>query len=443
MTAAHPGMMRLPHLSKLRRLGRRLADVVPLTWRGFLVALAAGLALWWLGFGTLDLMLFVIGTAGLVLVLLSCAAVGGAALYLRRQLRRPTGDGGQPTVGRLEAGSPIRTGFRLPALGWLPLVRIDWRWLVPDGVECRVRYRDGMLLEEVVAENRCQVTSIRRRFTVQGAFGLTRVAWEHGEPTPLTVLPDVGALRRMPIVQSLAAAEGLPHPVGEPEGDRMEIRRYVPGDSVRNILWKTYARTRQLNVRTPERSVERARKTVAYLLAGPDDEAAAAAARVALETGIFGLDWLFGADGTREPAATLEPALAAIARSRGAGATNGDGHGGGLATFLASPDVRGEVHCIVFAPAHPGSWTAGALAASRGFPGAVSFVLGTDGLVRRRQTPLWRRLLFTEEPAAGTTNEELALLLGTVSSAGCSAQVVDRATGRAYGQSGQRLGNLQ
>ena len=40
-----------------------------------------------------------------------------------------------------------------------------------------------------------------------------------------------------------------------------------------------------------------------------------AAARVALESEVLGLSWLFGADGTAEPAESLEPALQAIARS--------------------------------------------------------------------------------------------------------------------------------
>ncbi len=398
------------------------------------MALFSGFALWRYGLGALDMLLFVIGVAGLVLVVLSSLLIGGVAFYLRRRPASSTME-----TDRLEAGSPIRTGFQMLALGRLPLVKVHWRWLQPAGVECRILPRGDKLIEEVVAHRRCQVPSVRRRFTVYGAFGLSRIAWEREDPTPLTVLPNVGLLRRMPVVQSMAAAEGTPHPVGAPEGDRMEIRRYVPGDSARHILWKTYARTRQLNVRLPERSIDLARKTVAYLVTGPDDEAAAAAARVALESGIFGLHWLFGADGTEQPADSLEPALLAIARS-------GDGRNGasqpqqqnggsrpGLRSFLDNPDVKDEVHCIVFAPACRGPWTEEVLTAGRSFSGALSFVLGTDGLVRQPATSLWRRLLFADETSPGTTAEELSELLRTVAGSGCTAVVVDRQTGRAWG----------
>lgn len=415
----------------MTRLKRQLADRIPLTSRGFLVALFCGLSLWRFGFGALDLLLFVIGISGLALVVLSSATIGGAALYLSRRDRTT----GRVSARRLEAGSPIATGFRLPALSRLPLVRIHWRWLVPAGVDCRLRRRHGELQEEVVATRRCQVAAIRRRITVYDAFGLASVVWERESPTPVTVLPNAGKLRSLPILQSMAANDGLPHPVGVPEGDRMEIRRYVPGDSVRHILWKTFARTRQLNVRIPERSIELADKTIAYLVAGPDDEAAAAAARVALESGVFGPDWLFGADGTGQPTDQLEPALEAIARS---GSFAENGRHGGLSAFLAGPAVRNHAHCIVFAPCREGAWTRDALAAARNFSGAISFVVGTDGVAEGREAPWWHRLLFLGDDTPAITLGDLSRLLKTLDAAGCPALVVDRRSGRSFNSDHRR-----
>ena len=406
-----------------------MGDVLPITWRGFFVALFSSLALWRFGYETLDLLLFVIGISGLVLVALSSVAVVWATLHLRRRI-----DGGGLGTRRLEAGSPIRTGFQVPALARAPLVKVGWQWLEPSGVECRIRPQNRRLSEEVVARRRGRVGAIRRRFMVGDAFGLTAVVWERSDPGPLSILPHVGRLKNMPVLQPMAAAEGLPHPMGVPEGDRMEIRRYVPGDSVRNILWKTFARTRQVNVRIPEKSVDRARKTVAYLLTGPGDEAAAAAARVALEGDLLGFGWLFGADGTAEPAESLEPALEAIARS-GSYRENGGrdaSPAAGLASFLDHQAIHGDMSCVVFAPAHAGPWTSEALAVTRNFSGAVSFVLGTDGVAQPGPQPLWRRFLFTDEPLRGVTTDELSELLRTFSNAGCTAQVVDRASGRTF-----------
>ena len=126
--------------------GRRAADVVPITWRGVFIALFSAAALWRWGYGKLDLLLFVIGISGLVLVALSATAAAAAAVYLRRRIDAPA-----LGTRSLEAGSPIRTGFRLPALGRVPLVKLRWEWRRPAGVDCRILARDGELVEEVVA----------------------------------------------------------------------------------------------------------------------------------------------------------------------------------------------------------------------------------------------------------------------------------------------------
>ena len=132
-------------------------------------------------------------------------------------------------------------------------------------------------------------------------LGFSRFTWRVTQESELLALPRAGNIKSLPLLRSLTAEDGIPDPGGNPEGDRMEIRPYVPGDSVRNILWKVYARTRHLNVRLAERSVYHSSRTLAWLLSGPHDEAAAAVARVAVESGALGEDWLFGADGSPTP----------------------------------------------------------------------------------------------------------------------------------------------
>ena len=418
-------------LPRLRRLLYRIGDVFPPTVRGLFLAAVSGLALWRYGFGHLDLVLYVLGIAGIVLLGLTSLLVGGTALWLRRRVpKAPGGD------RRLEAGSPIPTGFELPALAWLPLVKVRWEWLAPANVEVRPRPRDKMLREMAVAKRRGQAGAIRRRMTVEDPFGLTRVAFTATEPTAVTILPAVGSLKNMHVIQSMTAQDGLPHPSGAPEGDRMEIRRYQPGDPVRHILWKTFARTRQLNVRIPELAIDRSQKTIAYLVAGEGDEAAAAAARVALESGTLGDDWIFGADGTHGPIEELAPALQAIARS-GSVSEDGDAAVSALGSFLREVGQAGETHGIVFVPAHLGPWLDAVLEAAAAYPGALSFVVGTDGIRRDRPEPLWRRFLFAEEPTGAVYTEELGKVLGRLTATGGPTLVADRPSGRVYDQGRQ------
>ena len=417
-------------LRPLGRAVRRLAGAFPVTARGIAVAAlcAASLRVW--GYGSLDLVVFALAVTGLALLAISLVVVGGAALYLRGERRSEPAS----WPARVEADRPVRTGLSLPALERLPLVALDWSVVEPAGVGCRVRGEAGRACEELTPSRRGIASRVRRRFRVGDAFGLARVAWEREEDATFVVLPATRGLRRLLWLRALASGEGIPHPAGRPEGDRMEMRRYVPGDSVRHILWKAFARSRQLEVRTPERSVHQARRTLAYLVAGEGDEAAAAAARVALESRALGEAWLFGADGSDAPTDRLEEALRAIARSAAARRAAGESlHG--LRGFLAAARADGAVHCVVFAP--PGLLDAGAALAAllRAGGSSATCVFAVDGLRERAAArPLWERLLFAEPPAAGLPLAGLAARLERFASPGCAAVVVDRTTGRVVGR---------
>lgn len=408
---------------RLRRALARLRGLWPLTARGALALAVAGLALWALGQRSLDLVAFVVGLATLLIAGMALAACVAAGLALRRRLLPP------PLNRSLESDVRLPTGFDAPALARLPLVSLGWTWLEPAGIECAPRLRDGRLVEEVKAALRGHARAVRRRFTVGDVFGLVRVSWERETPAALTILPNPGRLRHVSVVDALAGGEGLPHPSGTPDGDRMDLRRYAPGDSARHILWKVWARTGKLTVRLPERALVPARKTVAYLVTADGDEAAAAAARVALESGSLGSDWAFGCDGAPEPTDDLDAALLAIARSGGLRREGAD-----LGAFLEAAWREGAAHCVVFAPAAPGPWIRNVQDASRRQRGRLSFVIAAESVARDQPEPLWRRLLMDRaDPAEATPARALGDTLRQVAGLGAGALVVERRTGRSYG----------
>ncbi|MCM2256232.1 MAG: DUF58 domain-containing protein [Vicinamibacteria bacterium] len=407
----------------LRRVAAHVRAWWPLTTRGALALALAGLALWALGLRALDFVVFVVGLAGLLVAGMALAACVVAGLSLRRRLLPP------PLNRNLESDVLLPTGFDAPGLARLPLVSLGWSWQEPAGIECLPRQRDGRLVEEVRASLRGHARAVRRRFTVGDVFGLVRVSWERETPAALTILPNPGRLRHVSVVDALAGGEGLPHPSGTPDGDRMDLRRYAPGDSARHILWKVWARTGKLTVRLPERALVPARKTVAFLVTDEADEAAAAAARVALESGSLGADWAFGCDGSPEPTDDLDGALLAIARSGGLRRAGAD-----LPAFLEAAWREGAAHCVVFAPAAPGAWIANVHAAARLQGGRLSFVICAESVARDRPEPLWRRLLLASgEAAEATPASALADTLRQVAALGAGTLVVERRTGRSYG----------
>lgn len=404
------------------RLLRRAAGWFPLTWRS---ALTVGLLLWArqaYGVERSDLVLLVLGTGGLALVAAATVAVLVAALAIRLT-RAPQPE--EPWV--LTVGAPWRTGYGVGALGWLPLVRLELDWEHPPEARVWLEPRRGRLMEEVTPARRGAHTSLVRRWTVSDAFGLASVSFARPVAQPVKILPTPGRLRPRELLQQLSSGDLVSHPGGEPEGDYIEMRRYAPGDPIKHVLWKAYARSRKLLVRTPERAIAPRQKTLVYMVAGPGDEPTAGTVRAALEQGIFGSDFLFGADGSQAPTRQVDEALEMIIRSAGE-----DARGGlGLGDFLALGRAEGAQACVVFTPGRPGPWLERVEAEVARNPRALSLVMAVEDLQQPEARPLWRRLLVADDQAAHQGVKALREVWDRFVKLGARVTVIDRSSGHA------------
>lgn len=426
-----------PGSSVLISTVRRLSALFPLTLQGVITLLLTAYALRVYGYGSMDLVVFSLAICGLSILIFSlfCSVVSG--VFIQRRVRASLAEIEKAVEPiKVEAGYPNETGFVLPALNYFPLIKLNWKIIYPDFVETRIRVSgDGNLIEEIVPQKRCKTQKVTRLFTVSDVLGFCRYSWREQQNIACTALPRTNTVKPLPLLRSLTAEDGIPNPSGDPDGDRMEIRPYVPGDSVRNIMWKVYARNRQLNVRLAEKSVFHSNRTVAYLLSSKNDEAAAAVARVALETGALGDDWAFSADGSELPSDSLPAALDAVAKSRAIDTPLEYG----LDDFISQTAGQAGVHCIVFAAAEFAPWFEQLKLSFSRFPGRFSLVLATDGFNDAEQVKLWQRLLLQEETSSeGTENSgskaDLLKLLTDLGQLVESTVVVDRKTGLSFDQ---------
>ena len=222
-------------------MGGRARDLFPLTGLGLLSVGAASGGLFFLAFPRLDQVLLVVAFALLALVGLAVVSVIGVAIWARLGLR----SGSSLSVNRLETSIMRPTGFSLPSPWWFPLVQLDWSWSAPEQVVVQLRSAHGRLFEDVLIQGRRHIRDVRRRFVVRDTFGLASVAFVRGATADLTVLPHAGALKRFQLTASFAAGDELPHPMGLEDGDRVELRRYVPGDPARFIHWEGFRKDTQ------------------------------------------------------------------------------------------------------------------------------------------------------------------------------------------------------
>ena len=264
---------------------------------------------------------------------------------------------------------------------------------------------------------------------MQDAFGLSRIAFRHHQPGPIEVLPHLGGIRRLPVLTSLTGGDEYPHPMGLEDGDRVELRRYVPGDSARFIHWKVFGRTRKLMVRTPERALSRARRTVAYLVAGLHDEAAAAAARAAIEEEALGMDWQFAADGSPEATSDRSEALHKVMMSSGFASQSGSG----MKRFLAEVDPAGPASLVVFAPPVMGAWLDEMRSVTSRRYGRVRVVIAVDAVHDPDGQSPWRRWLLTPVGVSGIERGDLERVGRALGQLRCEVVIIDRVSGRVLG----------
>ena len=165
---------------------------------------------------------------------------------------------------------------------WWPLIEVNVESREPNRyqvLETRTSNKDSLVITPL---RRGQVEQLKLRFWVGDIFGIFKTAIDHNVRCSLSISP------RLP---SLEAAElHLPnegdetaHPAGALAGDYVDMRRYAPGDPQRFILWKAFAKSRKLLIRTPERAESNEPAIALVLLTSQQDQAAADVTRYFLE----------------------------------------------------------------------------------------------------------------------------------------------------------------
>ena len=179
------------------------------------------------------------------------------------------------------------------------------------------------------------------------ALGLTQKVWKQAHKKTIRVLPLPVEIQALSLRASSAKPGDEYNLPKERSGDPFDIKQYEPSDGVRRILWKTYARTKQLFVRRPELAIIPEGEVAIYLIAAKDDDHVASACMQQIKN-LFENDLLviFGTDlkdelgiensGIEKSYDKIEDLMLK--------ATNDDyaGTGKGLSKFLSGLNTKGH-----------------------------------------------------------------------------------------------------
>jgi hypothetical protein len=388
---------------------------------------AAGLAAWAyfrVGSEQMDFVVYAASlVAGLVLVM-AFGMVLLVTLFLWLRLRGQKAGHRVLKDLKLESGVRSVTGYSYPRLSILPVVQISMRWVDPAGVEVAMERSAGRVQEVVLPSQRGEQMMVRRRFIVADIFGLFRLGFVQRAPQHIRIDPGRARVAGR-VITHFIGGDGISHPSGPPEGELLDMRRYAHGDPLRFVLWKVYARSRELLVRAPERAISPSPSAMAYFVAGPGDEPTAAAARFFIEEGMLGDDFLFAADGSGEPTSDGEVALEQVVRSvhaRELGAA-------GLARFLDHGREKQRQSCLLFLPPEAGPWLERVERLAKRLSG-VGALIAIDGELAKRKRGRVTRLLFRETPGvSGTTASTLPEVVSRLGRIGIDVRVLHRPSG--------------
>jgi uncharacterized protein (DUF58 family) len=405
----------------------RLRELYPQTARGFGVVACTGAALWFYGFRALDRVWYVAGLGMILLTGVATCSVVLAAVRMKLWLARQASPVRERVHG--ETQRALDTGFSLPRLRFWLFIDVRLEWVEPAAADVRPAAEGAQLRERVALSDHAEIGQVLRRVVVRDVFGLASIALRRRAALDVSVLPHAGALRTLPLLRSLAGGDDVPHPLGIAQGDRIELRRYAPGDPARFIHWKVFARTQKLVVRVPERALARAHRVAAYLIAGERDAASAAAARVALEEGAFGAEFQFGADGSPTPVRALDEALLALRRSSAARERSGRE----LAAFVDAVEREGPASFVLFVPPVAGAAVEAVREMVQRRTHPVRVVIGIDGFLPAKPPSLLARLALLREGTSRIAIEQLREVMASYRRLNCEVVVLDRESGRVLG----------
>jgi Protein of unknown function DUF58 len=411
---------RLLFLRKVTSRARRVWGWFPVRLPGLALAAAGTAVAWWVGKERVDYLLYPAGLAAAGLVGVAALGVLAAAFVLWRSLRQlPAG-----LPDALETTHATKTAFRFRRLRAWPLVEVRMAWESPTEVAVAL-VADGAAYEEVVTPRaRGRHPEVTRRFVVEDIFGLCSFTFRRTWVTPIRILPAM-AVAGAELAAAHSHGDAFSHPSGRAEGDLVEMRRYAHGDSMRHILWKTFARTRRLLVRMPERALAPKPITVAFLVAGAEDDATAATARLYLERGLFGPDFVFSADGAAKPTSQPHEAIDQIVDS----GSQRDHGGHSLEALAAQVEAARLTSCVVFVPPVDGPWRERVTAFTRRLPAAPTVVIGVEGSLETHRPGLLRRVFLRPDEPPNPVGAALPKLRAALEADGLRVQVLHRTSG--------------
>lgn len=262
---------------------RSFLHIQPFTLRGALVVVLSVISIYFYAIAQNDLVIAVVAGIALFISALSICV----ALTLRLLLARSIQIELIFPEGIVHSKSHIPCGIKVEGVSVLPFfslslernfthkaVKAPLHIIRGRGKTKEIRYLSDYLI--FPHRGLWKVDGIR--LAVQDIFGLCSISWTYPIEESIEVSPPFCRIRTLSVLASSSKSGEEVSYARERTGDWFDLKPYQPSDGVKRILWKTFAKTRQLVVRRQEPAIIPDGKVAVYLLAKKEEDPVAAAA---------------------------------------------------------------------------------------------------------------------------------------------------------------------
>ncbi len=147
------------------------------------------------------------------------------------------------------------------------------------------------------------------KITVEDRFGVTRQIWKTKIFDNLKVRPPAGNTSKVPVLSSFHKAGDDIYGQNQRLGELYDLKKYHPSDGAKKILWKVFAKSRELISRHPEPSFSPEGQIAVFCIAGiTDDNVCSSALSYLKLTENSDIDVFFGCIGSNIIAQNREEA---------------------------------------------------------------------------------------------------------------------------------------
>lgn len=265
----------------------KFRNYFPLTFRGIIVSGLVYFCLIFLGSSKSDLVASVIGALLLISLFTFLSIIIPSAFIIKRRLKLENLGSPEKSISKTEGQIILSlSNFKVPPLFILKIERVfnaSFGEYLPSSIKTKSLLCTGSfipsqnIMNSITFPHRGNFEQRYYNIELSDYFGLTKISWQVTSTLSYAVYPAERTIEPLPLLLASSVSGDLTSATDIRSGDLFDTKQYYPGDSLKRILWKVYARSEELIVRHPEAAIIPEGELVAYTIAFAEHDNVASA----------------------------------------------------------------------------------------------------------------------------------------------------------------------